>query len=247
MCAPIIQDGKVIFTAPDGNAIHCLNLQDGNSIWQADRRDDLYLAGVFQGKVLLVGKNMCRALSLADGKHQLWQVETGMPSGQGVASGPHYYLPLKKGAVAVIDMEKGIVTTSPAPKDATPGNLLFYEGDVISQTETSVTAYEQVDAKVAQINMLLKNNPQNPDALAERGELKLYKGDLPGAVADLRDAATNNPQAATLAKVRAKLYATLTELLQRDFNSAPAIPGGVQRVVQDGDAAKRSPRGETKA
>src|SRR5208282_4792730 len=94
------------------------------------------------------------------------------------------------------------------------------EGDVISQTETSVTAYEQVDAKVAQINMLLKNNPQNPDALAERGELKLYKGDLPGAVADLRDAATNNPQAATLAKVRAKLYATLTELLQRDFNSA---------------------------
>jgi len=220
MSAPIIEDGKVIFTAPDGNAIHCLNLQDGNSIWQAERRDDIYLAGVFQGKVLLVGKNMCRALSLADGKHQLWQVETGMPSGQGVASGPHYYLPLKKGAVAVIDMEKGIVTTSPAPKDATPGNLLFYEGDVISQTETSVTAFEQVDAKVAQINMLLKKNPQDPDALAERGELKLYKGDLPGAVADLRDAATNNPQATTLAKVRAKLYATLTELLQRDFNSA---------------------------
>src|SRR5262249_12835885 len=70
MSAPVIQDGKVAFTAPDGGAIHCLNLQDGASLWQADRRDDLYLAGVFGGQVVLVGKNVCRALSLADGKQQ---------------------------------------------------------------------------------------------------------------------------------------------------------------------------------
>jgi outer membrane protein assembly factor BamB len=220
MSAPVIQDGKVVFTAPDGGSIHCLNLQDGASLWQADRRDDLYLAGVFQGQVVLVGKNVCRALSLADGKHQLWQVETGMPSGQGVASGSNYYLPLKKGAVAMIDMEKKVVATSLSPKDEVPGNLLFYEGDVICQSETTVTAYEQVDAKVAQIDVLLKKNPHDPTALAERGELRLYKGDLAGAVTDLREAASNTPRAAALTKVRSKLYATLTELLQHDFNAA---------------------------
>ena len=31
--APIILDGKVIFTAPDARAVHCVNLRDGTKIW----------------------------------------------------------------------------------------------------------------------------------------------------------------------------------------------------------------------
>ena len=93
-----------MFTAPDGGAIHCLSLKDGTFLWQAERKDDLYIAGIFGGKVVLVGKNSCRALSLADGKTKLWEVETGMPSGQGVASGDFYFLPLRKGEVCKIDM-----------------------------------------------------------------------------------------------------------------------------------------------
>src|SRR5262249_13994969 len=179
MSAPVIQDGKVVFTAPDGGAIHCLNLRDGEPLWQAERRDDLYLAGVFHGKVILVGRNTCRALSLADGRQQLWQVETGMPSGFGVGSGPYYYLPLEKGEVCKIDLEQGMVVAhSPSPKNAPPGNLIFYDGDVVSQTESAVTGYPQVDAKVAEIDTLLRKNPRDPVALTERGELKLYQGKL---------------------------------------------------------------------
>jgi len=221
MTAPVMAEGKVVFTAPDGGAIHCLNLQDGDSLWQAERRDDLYLAGVFDGKVVLVGKNSVRALSLADGRKQLWQVETGIPSGLGIASGHHYYLPLKKGEsgeVCRIDLDRGEVDArSPSPKNDIPGNLLFYQGNVVSQTVTGVTAYEQVDAKVAQIDALLKKNSHDPIALTDRGEMRLYKGDLDGAIADLREALANQPQDNVLAKARAKLYATLTDLLQRDF------------------------------
>jgi outer membrane protein assembly factor BamB/tetratricopeptide (TPR) repeat protein len=221
LSAPLIHDGKIVFTAPDGGAIHCLSLKDGNFLWQADRRDDLYLAGVFQGKVVLVGKNSCRALSLADGKTKIWEVETGMPSGQGAASGHFYYLPLRKGEVCKIDMEKGVVAAhSPSPKNEIPGNLLFYAGEVISQNETVVTAYPQVEQKVAQINASLAKNASDPAALAERGELRLYKGDLAGAVADLRGALGNHPPAAILAKSKTKLYAALTELLKQDFNTA---------------------------
>lgn len=221
MTAPLIHDGKVIFTAPDGGAIHCLNLKDGEPLWQAERKDDVYVACIYDGKVVLVGKNTCRALSLADGKTKLWEVETGMPSGQGVASGSFYYLPLRKGEVCKIDMEKGLVAAhSPSPKNETPGNLLFYEGDVISQTESALSAYPQVDFKVAQIDASLKRNPKDPAALTERGELRLFKGDLAGAVADLRTAIANSAPAAVLPKTRAKLYATLTELFQRDFTAA---------------------------
>src|SRR5262249_25590971 len=83
--APVVQDGKVVFTAPDGASAPCLSPRNGARLWRAARADDLYLAGVFNGKVLLVGKTSCRALNLADGK-QVWVQPTGLPSGQGVAS-----------------------------------------------------------------------------------------------------------------------------------------------------------------
>src|SRR5262249_55726327 len=107
---PAIVDGKVVFTAPDANSVHCINLRDGTPIWKKRQSDnDLYMAGVFNGKVLIVGKNAIRALSLDDGR-QLWYLPTGdLPSGQGVASKDIYYLPLKKGEIMAIDVDKGAV------------------------------------------------------------------------------------------------------------------------------------------
>ena len=74
----------------------------------------MYLGGVYNGKVILVGQNNCRALSLASG-NQIWNLDTGIPSGQGVASEKIYYLPLKSAVndkdshpeVCAIDMEAG--------------------------------------------------------------------------------------------------------------------------------------------
>ena len=109
---------------------------------------------------------------------------------------------------------------SPSPKNEVPGNLLFYQGDVVSQNETTITAYPQVEQKVAQINATLAKNAKDPSALTERGELRLYKGDLAGAVADLRDALAHQPPPAVLTKTRAKLYSSLTELLKQDFPKA---------------------------
>jgi outer membrane protein assembly factor BamB/tetratricopeptide (TPR) repeat protein len=224
--APIIQDGKVVFTAPDGPSVHCLNLRDGKRIWKESRADDLYLGGVYNGKVLLVGKSTCRALSLADGK-KLWKIETGLPSGQGVASDHIYYLPVKAAGqrkepgVCLIDMDRGRVqSTIHSRKKDVPGNLLFYEGDILSQTVSAVTAFPQLRIRLAQIDEALKKDPKDPIGLTNRGELKLDQGDLPGAVEDLRTALANSPPAEVLPRTRLKLYETYTELFQRDFASA---------------------------
>ena len=130
---------------------------------EAGAEDDLYLAGVFNGKVLIVGKKPCRALSLANGE-PLWTVETGLPSGQGIASDNIYYLPLEGGRqskepeICAIDVETGRRhghTKSRKKVPATeqgsevPGNLLFYEGDVLSQTATEVVAFPQLKVKLA--------------------------------------------------------------------------------------------------
>jgi outer membrane protein assembly factor BamB len=226
--APAVQDGRVVFTAPDGSGIHCLDLRDGTLLWKANRADDdLYLGGVIAGKVLLVGKKECRALNLADGA-EAWRKETGKPSGQGVASGGIYYLPLRSSAanrdeseVCAIDVAKGdVVAHVKSRRQDVPGNLLFYEGDVLSQGVDEVVAFPQMKVKLDQVNELIAKNPNDPAGLTERGELKLGKGDYVGAVEDLREALANNPPKEVLSRARELLFQTLTEWLQRDFNAA---------------------------
>jgi outer membrane protein assembly factor BamB len=146
--APLLHGDKVVLTAPDAPSVHCLDLHSGALLWKASRtEDDLYLAGVFGDKVLIVGKQSCRALGLADGK-PLWAVETGLPSGRGVAAGGVYYVPLKAAlpeklpAVYAIDLEKGtILARTPAPRGEEPGNLVLCGDEVLSQTALAVTAY----------------------------------------------------------------------------------------------------------
>src|SRR5205085_2352425 len=111
--APLGSDGRVIFTAPDSNALHCLNLRDGRLLWKDKRQDeDVYVGGVLGGKVLVVGSKTCRALNLDNGM-QAWSLETGVPSGVGVIAGEQFYLPLAEAArtkepgVCVLDVGKG--------------------------------------------------------------------------------------------------------------------------------------------
>jgi outer membrane protein assembly factor BamB len=222
--APVIAEGKVVFAAPDANAVHCLNLADGTLAWSHRRaEDDLYLGGVYAGRVLIVGKKSVRGLSLARGE-TLWALETGLPSGQGAASDNVYYLPLKEGSrskepeVCAIDVRRGVVVahTRSRKKDV-PGNLLFFEGDVVSQTATEVVAYPQLKVKIARIDERLRKDAADPAGLVERAGLRLDMGDPAGAVADLRAALGRKPAADVGGRARAMLYQALTEGLRRDF------------------------------
>jgi outer membrane protein assembly factor BamB len=230
--APVIEDGKVVFTAPDGVSIHCLRLRDGYPLWTAPRSEnDLYLAGVYRGKVVIVTNKSVRSLNLEDGKPAWRDIETGTPSGQGVASDGIYYLPLKSSSqyklpeICAIDMDKGtVVANTRARKKSSgeteePGNLLFYEGLVISQTVNEVVAYPQLKRKIEEIDRSIAANPADPVGLTNRGELQLSEGNLQRAIDDLREALVHKPEPAMRAKARRLLHEALTEFLQRDFNA----------------------------
>jgi outer membrane protein assembly factor BamB/tetratricopeptide (TPR) repeat protein len=227
--APAIHDGKVVFTAPDArSSLHCINLRDGTRAWaQKPNPDDLYFAGIYSGKVLIVGKKKCRALNLSTGE-TMWELDTGSPSGQGVASGKLYFLPLREAAgtnkdpeICAIDVDKGaIVAHTRSRKKEIPGNLLFYEGDVLSQSHTEVVAYPQLKVKIAQMDELIAKNPNDPRGLSERGDYRLDQGDLPGAIEDLRQALNHKPPDDLRARIRGKLYEALTEYVHWKFNDA---------------------------
>ncbi len=145
---PLLADGKVILAAPDASTLQCLSLSDGALLWKVQRlTDDHYVAGIHQDKLVIVGQQHVRAVSLKDGK-DLWQSPTGMPSGLGVAAGKMYYLPVRSStqgpnpAILAIDLETGqVVQRIATPNNEVPGNLVIAQGRVLSQTPTTMTEY----------------------------------------------------------------------------------------------------------
>jgi outer membrane protein assembly factor BamB len=232
---PMIADGKVVFTAPDAVSVHCLNLRDGLPVWTHRRHDnDLFLAAIIQDQVLIVGKNSVRFLRLSDGI-TLGSLPTGgLPSGQGVASNNVYYLPVQKrendgtlfGEILAIDVPRRIikahnVSVLPVgPDNPAPGNLVFYEGAVLSQTPTHIVAYPQLTAKVELANAALAKDPNSLERRFERGALLLADGQVQAAVDDLRIVRQKQPPQPLADKVNQKLYEALTTLLQSDFGNA---------------------------
>jgi outer membrane protein assembly factor BamB len=144
---PIISGNQVVVTASDGAEVACLGLHDGKLHWRTERCADVYVAGVFDNRVLLVGNASCRALSLADGE-ECWKLDTGSPTGLGVSGDGVYYLPLanfgksKDPEVCVIDVRQGSVRAHlKTDKKEAFGNLLLRDGWLLSQTANGLTVF----------------------------------------------------------------------------------------------------------
>ena len=211
--APVISDGKVVFAAPDSRTLHCINLRDGSRVWKHAKRDeDLYLGIVSNGRVLIVGKKNVRALSLTTGE-TLWTRETGLPSGQGIAVGEVYYLPLQRGSqskqpeIVVLDIATGrAIAHNKSPAHA-PGNLVFVEGKLISLSPWEIVAYPPLKGKLKEADESVEQHPNDPARLMERAVLRQSAGEQSGAIEDLRAVLskkldTGNPSAGTRSAVR---------------------------------------------
>jgi outer membrane protein assembly factor BamB len=230
--APVVQAGKVIYTPPDSDVICCVNLRDGKEVWQAKRGDDLYLAGVQNGRVVLVGRSACRALNLATGA-EAWQTPAGLPSGVGTFSGGSYFLPLRKGAVVALDVETGrLVASSQSSGGEVPGNLLFHQGEVLSQTATRITTYPQLTARLAQLDKHLGEHPADSAALMERASLRLNQGQADAALVDLRGILVRKPTGPLRTQVRGQIYEALATL-RRAHEQPPALAPILKQINQE--------------
>ena len=244
--APIVAKDRVILAAADGTHLDCLNLRDGRRLWAVPRdENDLYLAGVFDGRAIVIGRNTAKAIDVATGKVAWTQNKTGMPSGQGVAGDGVYYLPLANSLdtsssergpqICALDIKTGkIVGHSPA-REESPGNLVFAGNDLISQTATAVAVFPLLKIKQEEISRALAKNPNDPDGLTERGEMHIYDGKIPEAVADLRTVLANKPSNEVRKKARGKLFEGLTRWLQSDFNTAEKYLGEFEELCKADD------------
>lgn len=233
--AVILAEGRVVLAPPDSSEIHCLNLLDGELLWRRPRQDDLLVACVYQGKVVVVGRRGVRALNLADGQ-PAWGGRVvplpgaSSPSGSGLLTRGEYLLPLTSGEVVAIELDEGRLARSfRSRRGVVPGNLVCAGGLIVSQGPSAVDLFHQVDALRSEIERRLAARPDDPEALAQQGEILWEQGDLKQAIACLR----RSLQLAPNPKTRDLLREALFEGLRTDFAAYQADREQLRDLIDD--------------
>jgi len=177
---PIVADGCVLLTPAESESLHCVDLRTGSLRWSAPRGDALYVAGVVDGRAVVVGRHGVDSLSMDTGTSAWGSARAFGPanvSGRGIITQRRLFLPLDSPEVIEIDLATGaLVGRSPARGGAVPGNLLAYRGEVISQGVDSLDVFHQVEPLEARIETAAAEQPHDPWALAWRGQLELDAG-----------------------------------------------------------------------
>ncbi|QDU11569.1 PQQ-binding-like beta-propeller repeat protein [Gimesia aquarii] len=189
--APVISKNKVIYTPPDEKALICLDLITGTPCWTKRAKETfLYLAGVVDDHILLVGLNGVTSISLTNGKkiwNKAFQSSAGPPSGQSVIADKRLHVPLQSGQVWTFDVDSGkVINKIFSTKDAPPlGNLIIYEGQFLSLSGSGLVSYEQKETFEAKIKQIKEENSQSSLALYKESKLLMMSHRYQDALAKL--------------------------------------------------------------
>jgi outer membrane protein assembly factor BamB len=212
----VISGTRVWLTPTESNDLVCLNLHDGTLAWKKPRGEALYLAGVRDDKVILVGRSFVHALRAHDGE-AAWPQPVALTTigGRGYFSESFFVQPLARGEVASIDTRDGrLVARTRSLGPTVIGNMLAVNGSVVSQSADSLGVFRQFETLEAEVVRALAANPRDSRALALRGEMRLQRGAFSEAIDDLEQAVALDP---AFAEARELLFTSLIEGLRVDF------------------------------
>ncbi len=209
--APLMAEGRAIIAPRDADELQCLDALDGHLLWKLPRGDWLYPACVVEGRVVLVGRDAFAAFQLDDGKPvDTFAITSVDSAGRGVRVGSRYFLPLVSGEIATVDLRSGrILARSKLSNGRVPGNLIAGAGALVSQSAGDLIGFARLGDIETQIADELKADPQQPVALALRGELRLHRGEEADGLADLRESLRRRPDPRVKSVLAASLLAGL--------------------------------------
>ncbi|MFM7249132.1 MAG: PQQ-binding-like beta-propeller repeat protein [Planctomycetaceae bacterium] len=238
--SPIVAGGRIILTPRESDELHCVDLRSGAVLWKQPRRDGLYVAGVVDGRVIVVGRRGVESLSVADGT-STWNAATPLdgacPSGRGVITGGRLFLPLDTPEVAEIDLADGSVAgRSRGRGGQVAGNLVAYRGEVVSQGVGALEVYHQSAEIGERVETALRERPGDPWARLWAGQIDLDRGAVAAGVEGVIAAREAAPDAVPDALVRDALVTGL----ERDF--AAALPAWERWSARTGDADRATLR-----
>ncbi len=225
-----IAQGQVLLTPVESDELHCLRLSDGTLSWTKPRGDGLFMGGIRDGRAIVVTRRAVRLLNLDDGATaaEIGFPDAGTPTGRGFLSGERYYVPLSTSEVVAVDLrERALADRVRSRKQIAPGNLVCYQGAVVSQAADFVECYHQLDALERHVSQSLEERPDDARALSLRGEIRLDGGEPQSAIADLRRSFAADPEPRT----RELLVESLLEALEEEFANHRGSLKEIERLL----------------
>jgi outer membrane protein assembly factor BamB/tetratricopeptide (TPR) repeat protein len=154
--------------------------------------------------------------------------EGAFPAGRGFFTSGHYFLPVSTAEVLAIDLKTGTVThRSRSRSGIVPGNLVCYQGRVVSQGYNSVEAFDQLDFVRQDVEQRLKANPADPRALRLRGEILLDDGKHAEAIACFQ----KSYEADKAPETRDVLRQAMLDALRADFKAHRQRTGEMETLL----------------
>ncbi len=230
-----IAKGRVLITPSEADELICLDLVTGKPVWKPRARADelsdmLYVACIHDGKAILVGKTSVLALKMSDGTaawDDLFTLDGEMPSGRGFYADHFYYLPTSRAELLKIDLNTGKIA-SRGSTGRVLGNLVCYRDQLVSQSFDGVSTFYQSEALRELVDRRLKEEPEDPTALAQQGQILLHDGKTEDALTVLRKAYDRDQGNDD---TRLLLVRTLLEALKRDFTTYKTLAIDIEPLL----------------
>lgn len=190
----VIDDGRVVLSPWDSDELFCLDLLTGENLWKrkVTRGSGLYVAGVHNHQVIIVGKSDVTALGIENGNATWKRSLSGSPAGRGIKTASHYLLATTEPELIKIDLDTGKIVES-IPTVEPLGNLIASQDMIISQNSLWLRAFYQQEKLQQKVDRRLADNPRDPWALEHQGYLLLDQGQLKTGLQKLRQAIAEYP------------------------------------------------------
>ena len=151
--APIIVNGRVIFTPPEERRLVCLDLVTGELEWKQGQASDRYVAGVANDRLIVVGPRSVDGIDPAtrsvDWSYRI-PTEFGYPTGRGILSDGQLLLPTERAVLTISTIDNQLVkdgrligAVELAEGQYPLGNLALHDGALVSLAADGLTVYEE--------------------------------------------------------------------------------------------------------
>lgn len=216
-CLPRIVGDRVLVTPRDSDQLLCLQLDTGEQLWSKPRGDLRTIAAVTENEVILTGSTAVECLTISDGR-TVWKtnLDIGRVSGNAVTNRRTLQIPTSAPGILTLDLNSGRRLLS-QPTATVPGNLLCADGQLYSQTVTSVSCYGGDSS-----------SPSSPLTIANQ---HLLAGELDAGEKSLKAILTGD-SSADQQEARRLLIGTLMEGIRLDYQANVARVPEVRQLIE---------------
>jgi outer membrane protein assembly factor BamB/tetratricopeptide (TPR) repeat protein len=220
---------SVLVTPVATDNLYCYDIVDGKKRFSKTRNDAFYVAGIRSGRLLIVGSREISSFDMENGRLS-WKTDQRMISaghqviGRGVFGPDCYIVPTSGNELIKVSLVDGRAVQRRTTRFPL-GNLIAVDGEIISQGPTQLAVALGARTLGPRVERMLKEDPDNLDALIQKALLLSEKGERQEALELLQRARKIDPDSDDV------LMLSISSMLG-ELRDNPSPPEGLEAELE---------------